>query len=178
MQISKIDPKSFPNGLLLLTLELLICRECALLGNYDVSLLYFEALLKSIQTFTKTLDKEEQSKWMETLESLTKEFETIKEINSTLNSFKTMTKQVDNWQEPEPKFPKQIRKKMTLEEQKKLPSWARSSPKPISVQKTKRSSTPAPAPSTPKMKKSNSNLIDKAAEAKSVKDGKEYFITH
>ena len=69
--------------------ELQISRECALLGNYDSSLLYFESVLNTIQSHLKTLsDPLQKVSWTNTRHELLKEFTIIKEISQELNSFK------------------------------------------------------------------------------------------
>ncbi|KAJ2997303.1 Katanin p60 ATPase-containing subunit A1 [Globomyces sp. JEL0801] len=65
--------------------DLQICRECALLGNYDTSLLYLEAIL---QTILQGLPESEKKEWMTVRDQLMEEFQVIKEISLELNSFK------------------------------------------------------------------------------------------
>jgi katanin p60 ATPase-containing subunit A1 len=72
-----------------LSSELQISRECALLGNYDSSLLYFESVLNTIQGHIKSLnDPLLKVSWTNTRQELFKEFNLIKEISQELNSFK------------------------------------------------------------------------------------------
>jgi katanin p60 ATPase-containing subunit A1 len=69
--------------------ELQISRECALLGNYDSSLLYFESVLNTIQSHIKSLsDPLLKVSWTNTRMELFKEFNLIKDISQELNSFK------------------------------------------------------------------------------------------
>lgn len=72
-----------------LSSELQISRECALLGNYDSSLLYFESVLNTIQVHIKSInDPLLKVSWTNTRQELFKEFNLIKEISQELNSFK------------------------------------------------------------------------------------------
>lgn len=72
-----------------LSSELQISRECALLGNYDSSLLYFESVLNTIQSHIKTLnDPLLKVSWTNTRQELFKEFNLIKDISQEINSFK------------------------------------------------------------------------------------------
>jgi katanin p60 ATPase-containing subunit A1 len=89
--------------------ELQICRECALLGNYDTSLLYFEALLHSLDQWKKTLDPTDIPRFDNMYSQIKSEFTTIKEIRNVLNSFKQIRTVVkdeydaDIWPAPTPK---------------------------------------------------------------------------
>ncbi|KAI8930133.1 P-loop containing nucleoside triphosphate hydrolase protein [Entophlyctis helioformis] len=69
--------------------ELQICRECALLGNYDTSLLYFESVLQTITLHAKSLaDAKQRSHWLDVREQLMAEFQVIKDISLELSKFK------------------------------------------------------------------------------------------
>jgi katanin p60 ATPase-containing subunit A1 len=73
-------------------LELQISRECALLGNYESSLLYFESVLNTMHHHGKTInDVNVKEKWLETRQSLMKEFQLIKEISQECASFKVIS---------------------------------------------------------------------------------------
>ncbi|KAH9250137.1 hypothetical protein BASA81_012094 [Batrachochytrium salamandrivorans] len=70
--------------------ELQICRECALMGNYDTALLYFESILQTIHHHARaTADTENRNKWMHVREQLMSEFRAIKDISLELSKFKT-----------------------------------------------------------------------------------------
>ncbi|KAJ1334602.1 hypothetical protein BSLG_007757 [Batrachochytrium salamandrivorans] len=72
------------------TPELQICRECALMGNYDTALLYFESILQTIHHHARaTADTENRNKWMHVREQLMSEFRAIKDISLELSKFKT-----------------------------------------------------------------------------------------
>ncbi len=72
-----------------LATELQISRECALLGNYDSALLYFESVLNTIHQHAKTVrDPDLKQSWLETRQTLTMEFQLIKEMAQELASFK------------------------------------------------------------------------------------------
>lgn len=106
----QINPETFPT-------DLQICREFALLGNYDTCLLYFEPLLSSISTYAKSQDKDECKKWMDLREELLLEFKLVKDIHQEINSFKErrITKTIveipdkDIWPSPDP-LPTSIKK--------------------------------------------------------------------
>ena len=69
--------------------ELQISRECALLGNYDTSLLYFESVLNNLHHFIKTVEKEDlKDQWNQTRTELVKEFQLVKEIAQEIARFK------------------------------------------------------------------------------------------
>jgi katanin p60 ATPase-containing subunit A1 len=69
--------------------ELQISRECALLGNYDTSLLYYEGVLNSIHQHTKTcIDPLTKDQWVHVRQQILQEFTIIKEISQELASFK------------------------------------------------------------------------------------------
>ncbi len=72
-----------------LSTELQISRECALLGNYDSSLLYFESVLNTIHQHAKTVtDPDVKEMWIETREKLSLEFKLVKEMAGELARFK------------------------------------------------------------------------------------------
>lgn len=72
-----------------LSSELQISRECALLGNYDSSLLYYESVLNTIKVHIKSIqDPLLKVSWTNTRLELFKEFNYIKEISQELYSFK------------------------------------------------------------------------------------------
>ncbi|KAJ3021943.1 Katanin p60 ATPase-containing subunit A-like 1 [Thoreauomyces humboldtii] len=78
-----------PRNMQQLPTELQIARECALLGNYDTALLYFESILQTIQQYAKTVDDPAlRDRWLQTRQELSVEFGTVKEIGMELASFK------------------------------------------------------------------------------------------
>lgn len=69
--------------------ELQISRECALLGNYDTSLVYFDGVLQKIQIYIKSIqDPYSKERWIELKNCLLSEFQIIKDISMELGSFK------------------------------------------------------------------------------------------
>jgi len=69
--------------------ELQISRECALLGNYDTSLVYFDGVLQKIQIYIKSIhDPYIKERWIELRNCLLSEFQIIKDISMELGSFK------------------------------------------------------------------------------------------
>jgi katanin p60 ATPase-containing subunit A1 len=69
--------------------ELQISWECALLGNYDTSLIYFDGVLQKIQIYIKSIhDPYIKERWVELRNCLMSEFQIIKDINMELGSFK------------------------------------------------------------------------------------------
>ena len=69
--------------------ELQISRECALLGNYETSLLYFESVLTTLHLQSKASpDPDSKESWMRVRQTILKEFQLVKEIAQELASFK------------------------------------------------------------------------------------------
>ncbi|XP_050392046.1 katanin p60 ATPase-containing subunit A1 isoform X1 [Patella vulgata] len=64
-------------------------RESALLGNYDTSMVYYEGVLQQLQKLLQTLkDSSSKHKWSQVKQQISQEYEHVKDINKTLNSFK------------------------------------------------------------------------------------------
>ncbi|KNC96074.1 uncharacterized protein SPPG_08465 [Spizellomyces punctatus DAOM BR117] len=128
--------------------ELQIARECALLGNYDTALLYFESILQTIQLYAKTVsDTSLRERWLLTRQELSLEFQVIKDIGMELASFKerplgsnsfTRSKSSlddepsygdpvdkDVWPAPDPPARRPIYRKTKANDEDNLPSWAR-----------------------------------------------------
>ncbi|KAJ3108240.1 Katanin p60 ATPase-containing subunit A1 [Phlyctochytrium planicorne] len=69
--------------------ELQICRECALLGNYDMALVYFDTIIQTISLHIKTLQTPDaKAKWTEVKKDLIEEFQVVKSISQELAAFK------------------------------------------------------------------------------------------
>ncbi|KAI9095921.1 P-loop containing nucleoside triphosphate hydrolase protein [Phlyctochytrium arcticum] len=69
--------------------ELQVARECALLGNYDSALLYYESLLQNIQIYSRGVAEQRQrDRWLETRDFLSEEFVLVKALSAELASFK------------------------------------------------------------------------------------------
>ncbi|KAI8800231.1 P-loop containing nucleoside triphosphate hydrolase protein [Cladochytrium replicatum] len=69
--------------------ELQICRECALLGNYDTALVYFESILQTIHLHAKSVpDPRLKEKWMQVKQEISAEFKLVKDISMEVSSFK------------------------------------------------------------------------------------------
>lgn len=80
-----------------------MARECALLSNYETSQVYYQGVLQQVQKILRTVERgAEKTKWEETLSSLRKEHDLIKEIVETLSSFKTDNPPKLNYQIEEP----------------------------------------------------------------------------
>ncbi|KAJ3122859.1 Katanin p60 ATPase-containing subunit A1 [Nowakowskiella sp. JEL0407] len=97
-----------PTAILNLPTELQICRECALLGNYDAALVYFESILQTIHLYvkpktnsiailtpdlfgryTKTIsDPEKKEQWIFLRNEISQEFQVVKDISNEISSFK------------------------------------------------------------------------------------------
>ncbi|TPX57668.1 hypothetical protein PhCBS80983_g03682 [Powellomyces hirtus] len=138
-----------PRNMQNLPTELQIARECALLGNYDTALLYFESILQTIQLYAKTVDNPMiRDRWLQTRQELAVEFSTVKEIGMELASFKERSQGGSNysrsrsnmdedsifnepvdkdvWPAPDPPPPRRtINRKAKASEEESLPSWAR-----------------------------------------------------
>ncbi|KAJ3417277.1 Katanin p60 ATPase-containing subunit A1 [Chytridiales sp. JEL 0842] len=70
--------------------ELQICRECALLGNYDMALVYFDTILQTVSLQVKSsTSPETKEKWQQVKKELTEEFQVIRSISQELARFKT-----------------------------------------------------------------------------------------
>ncbi|KAF4086356.1 hypothetical protein AMELA_G00105420 [Ameiurus melas] len=64
-------------------------REYALLGNYDSSMVYYQGVLQQIQKHCQSLrDPALKGKWQQVKQELVEEYEQVKSILSTLESFK------------------------------------------------------------------------------------------
>ncbi|KAI8899568.1 putative katanin p60 ATPase-containing subunit [Globomyces pollinis-pini] len=166
ISLSRLDIRKLPQ-------DLQICRECALLGNYDTSLLYLEAILQTILQHCRGLPESEKKEWMTVRDQLMEEFQVIKEISLELNSFKAsktigshekyrQPKSImddsrsesrnsqaaydkDVWPDPEP-LPSRSRKKPSAEDQKSLPSWARNQPSSVTKPTTRKQPTQTSKP--------------------------------
>ncbi|XP_013877356.1 katanin p60 ATPase-containing subunit A-like 1 [Austrofundulus limnaeus] len=65
-------------------------REYALLGNYDSSIVYYQGVLQQIHKHCQTLrDPALKVKWQQLRQELTEEYEQVKGIMGTLESFKS-----------------------------------------------------------------------------------------
>ncbi|XP_028249481.1 katanin p60 ATPase-containing subunit A-like 1 [Parambassis ranga] len=65
-------------------------REYALLGNYDSSMVYYQGVIQQIHKQCHTLrDPAVIVRWLQVREELTEEYEQVKAIMGTLESFKT-----------------------------------------------------------------------------------------
>ncbi|KAJ3113331.1 Katanin p60 ATPase-containing subunit A-like 1, partial [Physocladia obscura] len=78
--------------------ELQICRECALLGNYELALMYFDTIIQTISLHIKTVTTPDmKERWTEAKNGLLEEYMLVKSISGELASFKlpkqTQTKQ-------------------------------------------------------------------------------------
>jgi katanin p60 ATPase-containing subunit A1 len=160
-----MDWKRFPT-------DLQICRETALLGNYDTSLLYYESLLHSVDQFSKQLDvDQERLVCKRVTKELQLEFQTIKEIRDTLSSFKTirLSSQKDEWDKdvwpaPPPKTTPTWQKKL-----QKMKST------PVLKSKPTRMDSPTPTPKRP-MKKSTSQVSVEKSLVSQEKHAKEATV--
>ncbi|XP_054830244.1 katanin p60 ATPase-containing subunit A-like 1 [Eublepharis macularius] len=64
-------------------------REYALLGNYDSSMVYYQGVIQQIQRHCQSIrDPTLKGKWQQVRQELLEEFEQVKSIVSTLESFK------------------------------------------------------------------------------------------
>eukprot|EP00073_Rattus_norvegicus_P029128 XP_006248890.1 PREDICTED: katanin p60 ATPase-containing subunit A-like 1 isoform X1 [Rattus norvegicus] len=64
-------------------------REYALLGNYDSSMVYYQGVIQQIQRHCQSLrDPATKAKWQQVRQELLEEYEQVKSIVSTLESFK------------------------------------------------------------------------------------------
>ncbi|ELU18277.1 hypothetical protein CAPTEDRAFT_148248 [Capitella teleta] len=65
-------------------------REMALLGNYETAQVYYQGVLQQIQKMLLTIkDDARKQKWQQMRQDIAQEFENVKDINSTLSSFKS-----------------------------------------------------------------------------------------
>ncbi|XP_060626857.1 katanin p60 ATPase-containing subunit A-like 1 isoform X2 [Anolis sagrei] len=64
-------------------------REYALLGNYDSSMVYYQGVIQQIQRHCQSIrDPALRSKWQQVRQELLEEYEQVKSIVNTLESFK------------------------------------------------------------------------------------------
>ncbi|XP_068382917.1 katanin p60 ATPase-containing subunit A-like 1 isoform X3 [Eschrichtius robustus] len=64
-------------------------REYALLGNYDSSMVYYQGVIQQIQRHCQSIrDPAVKGKWQQVRQELLEEYEQVKSIVSTLESFK------------------------------------------------------------------------------------------
>ncbi|ERE74747.1 katanin ATPase-containing subunit A-like 1-like protein [Cricetulus griseus] len=64
-------------------------REYALLGNYDSSMVYYQGVIQQIQRHCQSVrDPAVKGKWHQVRQELLEEYEQVKSIVSTLESFK------------------------------------------------------------------------------------------
>ncbi|KAJ3050445.1 Katanin p60 ATPase-containing subunit A1 [Rhizophlyctis rosea] len=134
--------------------ELQIARECALLGNYETALMYFESILQNIHLHARTVeDPALRERWAKTRQELATELQVIKDISLEISSFKERSNRSDTfsrskvtsfdddsafddhtsppydkdvWPAPEP-LPKRTVRKSRADDDS-LPSWARNAP--------------------------------------------------
>uniref|UniRef100_A0A671UUQ0 Katanin p60 subunit A-like 1 n=1 Tax=Sparus aurata TaxID=8175 RepID=A0A671UUQ0_SPAAU len=65
-------------------------REYALLGNYDSSIVYYQGVIQQIHKHCQSLrDPALKVKWQQVRQELTEEYEQVKDIMGTLESFKS-----------------------------------------------------------------------------------------
>ena len=65
-------------------------REYALLGNYDSSMVYYEGVIQQIHKYCQSLrDPALKVKWQQVKQELSEEYEQVKGIVGTLESFKS-----------------------------------------------------------------------------------------
>ncbi|XP_005093317.1 katanin p60 ATPase-containing subunit A1 [Aplysia californica] len=64
-------------------------RESALLGDYETSMVYYQGVIQQIHRLMGTIkDSERKRMWSQLKQEIVQEYEQVKEINSTLQSFK------------------------------------------------------------------------------------------
>jgi len=67
-----------------------LAREYALLGNYETSLVYYQGVLQQVAKLLSTIrEPTRKAQWGNTRVQLAEEYENVKDISSTLASFKT-----------------------------------------------------------------------------------------
>ncbi|KAI8822047.1 P-loop containing nucleoside triphosphate hydrolase protein [Fimicolochytrium jonesii] len=127
--------------------ELQLARECALLGNYDTALLYFESILQNIHLYAKNIaDPVLRDRWITTRQELSVEFQLVKDIGLELASFKERSHSgifsrsrgaldddsgysapvdKDVWPAPDPLPRRSVPRKSRTNDDDTLPSWAK-----------------------------------------------------
>ncbi|KAJ3204896.1 Katanin p60 ATPase-containing subunit A1 [Entophlyctis luteolus] len=69
--------------------DLQICRECALLGNYDLALIYFDAIIQTVSVHIRSLSNPElKEQWIATKNALLDEHLLVKSLSMEMASFK------------------------------------------------------------------------------------------
>jgi len=65
-------------------------RESALLGDYETSMVYYQGVIQQIHRLMGSIREPERKKmWSQLKQEIVQEYEQVKEINSTLHSFKS-----------------------------------------------------------------------------------------
>ncbi|KAJ3187090.1 Katanin p60 ATPase-containing subunit A1 [Gaertneriomyces sp. JEL0708] len=176
--------------------ELQIARECALLGNYDTALLYFESILQTIQIHARSVDSPRlRDAWLLARQELTEEFQLVKDIGMELASFKERpvvshaysrskapfedeaSVDKDVWPAPDPPARRPAyRKSKASNDDDNLPSWARNQHTSLSrTTAAKARSTGAPskvAPTKGRVVASKTNSGKTAAASPPTTSGK------
>ncbi|ORY41238.1 AAA-domain-containing protein [Rhizoclosmatium globosum] len=167
-----------------LATELQICRECAILGNYDAALIHFDTIMQTITLHIKTLTAPDtKDKWMTLKNNLMDEFILVKEISGELATFKqtrprtTSSKNDDEdafnsggnydkdvWGPPPPRPKPAGMRRQKSSDDDGLPSWAKNQHVPVVTNKatTKAKTTAAP------LKKATSSSSLKPAATKAT----------
>ena len=73
--------------------SLTMSREYALLGAYDTSLIYFDAVMKQMDQYIGTLhEPDKRKRWLATKNELQEEFKIVKELQYEVTSLKNIPK--------------------------------------------------------------------------------------
>ncbi|TPX38252.1 hypothetical protein SmJEL517_g00037 [Synchytrium microbalum] len=179
-----------------LSTDLQVCRECALLGNYESALIYFQSILQTVQQQTKNVASvQDKNRWLSVLRDLQMEADLVKDVNAELNLFKRDQKGIskssifddtevdpdhdpDVWAPPPPrqevvKTSRTAYRKPIPRDDDALPSWAKNQPPGLPPKASK--GKPSSADSNKSLNKSktssSSNILAAVAPSKNKKDG-------
>ncbi|KAI9344882.1 P-loop containing nucleoside triphosphate hydrolase protein [Obelidium mucronatum] len=163
-----------------LATDLQICRECAVLGNYDTSLIMFDTIIQTITLHIKSLSSPDmKEKWLTLKNGLLEEFMLVKEISRELAGFKQIrtrtnssrnededafdgsTYDKDIWPPPPPRSKPTGMRRQKSSDDDGLPSWARNQTTPPVIQNKAAAKTKAAA--APVKKSSSSTNLKPAA---------------
>lgn len=66
-------------------------RECALLGNYESAIVYYQGVVQQIHRLLQTIntDPVRKDRWQQIQQQIAQEYEYVKDIQSVLNGFRT-----------------------------------------------------------------------------------------
>ncbi|TPX46822.1 hypothetical protein SeLEV6574_g03004 [Synchytrium endobioticum] len=178
-----------------LATDLQVCRECALLGNYESAQVYFQSILQTVQLHLKNVaTSQDKNRWMSVLRDVQMEADLVKDIQSELSLFKQDKKTIlkssifddsndddqqlhdpDVWPPPPPRPETKARpayRKPTPKDDDALPSWAKNQTSTAARKSTTNKPSSAESrKSTSSRTGPSSNILAAVADSKMAKKG-------